>query len=106
MPRGRMDAPFFFEHEMGDARDNLARGFARLLGPAAGAAVAAGETRVEVAAGSGKKIVLEVADMPPRPFGPVALPVTRVCVTLSGYGAGEAETFRADFDRAFQRGGG
>ncbi len=101
-----MDEPFFFEHEMGDARDNLARGFARLLGATAGEAVAQGETRVEIAAGPGKTIVLEVEDLAPRRFGPVALPVTRVRVTFSGYTPGEAETFRADFTRAFQRGGG
>ena len=101
-----MGEPFFFEHDMGDTRDNIARGFAHLLGGAAGEAVAAGETRVEIPAGSGKTIMLEVADMAPRPFGPIPLPVTRVRVTLLGYGAAEAESFRTDFHRAFQRGGG
>lgn len=43
-----MNEPFSFEHEMGDARESLARGFARLLGTEAGAAVARGETRVAI----------------------------------------------------------
>ncbi len=91
---------------MGDTRDGLARGFARLLGPAVGAAVAAGETRVEIAAGAGKTIALEIEERAPRRIASVALPVTRVRMTLSGYAPAEAETFRADFTRVFQRGGG
>lgn len=92
---------------MGDARESLARGFARLLGTEAGAAVARGETRVEVVREGGKTIVLEVEDLAPRRMGGLLmLPVTRVRVTLSGYTPAEAETFKADFHRTFQRGGG
>lgn len=92
---------------MGDARESLARGFARLLGTEAGAAVARGETRVAIAREGGKTIVLEVEDLAPRRMGGLlTLPVTRVRVTLSGYTPAEAETFKADFHRTFQRGGG
>lgn len=101
-----MNESLSFEYEMGDARESLARGFARLLGAEAGAAVAHGETRVAIAREGGKMIVIEVEDLPPRRLGSIVLPAARVRVTLSGYTPAEAETFKADFHRTFQRGGG
>lgn len=102
-----MPESIFFEHEMWEARESLARGFARLLGPAAGTGVAGGETRIAVAREGGKTIVLEVEDLPPRRMGGLlTLPVTRVRVRLSEYTPAEAEAFMADFHRTFQRGGG
>jgi hypothetical protein len=82
----------------------LARGLVRLLGPI-GEGIARGETRLEIVEGD-KRLVLEIADFPARKFGPVALPVVRVKATLSGYAPAEAEAFKRDFERAFQRGGG
>ncbi|MBM3582405.1 MAG: hypothetical protein FJX37_10640 [Alphaproteobacteria bacterium] len=128
-----MAEAFHFEKEMSETRASLARGLVRLLGPC-GAAVAdldragrAGESscedtpsgmtrassdaplpgraRLEIADGT-RRLVLEIADMPPRKFGPIDLPVLRVAATLTGYAPGEAEAFQRDFERTFQRGGG
>jgi hypothetical protein len=99
-----MGEPYRFEKEMSETRESLARGLKRLLG-AKGEGVAGGQTRLEIAEG-GKRLVLEIVDLPPRKFGPVALPALKVTVTLSGYAPAEAEAFRRDFERAFQRGGG
>ena len=93
-----------FEKEMTETRESLARGLVRLLGPI-GEGIARGETRLEIADGD-KRLVLEIADLPPRKFGPVELPALKVTATLVGYGPGEAEAFQRDFERAFQRGGG
>jgi hypothetical protein len=99
-----MTAPFRFEKEMSETREGLARGLTRLLG-AEGAAAADGRARLEIAKGS-KCLVLEIADLPPRKFGPVDLPVLKVTATLTGYAPSEAEALQRDFERAFQRGGG
>jgi hypothetical protein len=98
-----MPAPFRFTKEMSETRANLARGLARLLGREG--AAADGQARLEIAEGT-KRLVLEIEDLPPRKFGPVDLPVLKVTATLTGYAPGEAEAFRRDFERTFQRGGG
>ena len=104
-----MTAPFRFEKEMSETRATLARGLARLVGAKAeGVADAhdrSGRTRLEIADGA-KRLILEIADLPPRKFGPVDLPALKVTATLSGYARSEAEAFKRDFERAFQRGGG
>ena len=99
-----MPEPFRFAKEMTETRESLARGLIRLLG-SVGEGIARGETRLEIAAGA-KRLVLEIADLPSRKFGPVDLPVLMVTATLIGYAPAEAESFVRDFERAFQRGGG
>jgi len=98
-----MTAPFRFAKEMSETRANLARGLARLLGREGVAADS--QARVEIAEGA-KRLVLEIEDLPPRKFGPIDLPVLKVTATLTGYAPDEAEAFRRDFERTFQRGGG
>jgi len=129
-----MAEAFHFEKEMSETRASLARGLVRLPGPRGAAAVddldqpgRAGESscegtpsgvtrassnallpgraRLEITDGT-RRLVLEIADMPPRKFGPIDLPVLRVAATLTGYAPGEAEAFQRDFERTFQRGGG
>ena len=99
-----MTEPFRFEYEMAETRESLARGLVRLLGPR-GESIARGEMQLEIADGA-KRLVLEIADLPPRKFGPVSLPRLRVAATLVGYAREDAEAFKRDFERAFQRGGG
>ncbi len=99
-----MTESFRFEKEMSETRESLARGLKRLFG-SKGEGVAEGQTRLEIAEGS-KRLVLEIADLPPRKFGPVDLPALKVTATLSGYAREDAEAFQRDFERAFQRGGG
>lgn len=104
-----MTAPFRFAKEMSETRANLARGLTRLLGRE-GATIAdalgrPGRARVEIAEGA-KRLVLEIEDLPPRKFGPIDLPVLKVTATLTGHTPDEAEAFRRDFERTFQRGGG
>ncbi len=99
-----MTEPFRFEKEMSESRATLARGLERLLG-AKGAAVADGRSRLDIVDGV-KRLVLEIAVLPPRKFGPVELPVIKVTATLAGYAREDAEAFQRDFERAFQRGGG
>ena len=99
-----MTEPFRFEKEMAETRESLARGLVRLLGPI-GEGIARGETQLEIGEGD-KRLVLEIADLPARKFGPVDLPALKVTATLSGYAPAEAESFVRDFERAFQRGGG
>ncbi|MBM3566751.1 MAG: hypothetical protein FJX42_11645 [Alphaproteobacteria bacterium] len=124
-----MTAPYRFEKEMSETRETFARGLARLLGPegstvadgragesscectptsvtrASNDAPLPGRARLEIADGA-RRIVFEIADMPPRRFGPIDLPVLKVTATLTGYAPDEAEAFRRDFERTFQRGGG
>jgi hypothetical protein len=49
---------------------------------------------------------IAVEPLPPRQFGPVQIPRSRVQLAFRGLGAGERESFLRQFDRAFQRGGG
>ena len=99
-----MSEPIRFEKEMAETRESLARGLMRLLGPR-GESIARGEMQLEIGEGE-KRLVLEIADLPARKFGPVDLPALKVTATLTGYGPGEAEAFKRDFERIFQRGGG
>jgi hypothetical protein len=97
-----MTDPFRFTKEMSETRETFARGLTRLFGDKT---VSADGARLEIADGA-KRLVLEIADLPPRKLGPVDLPVLRVTATLTGYAPSAAEAFRRDFERAFQRGGG
>ena len=99
-----MTEPFRFAKEMSETRESLARGLVRLLGPR-GESIARGEMQLEIVEGD-KRLALEVADLPPRKFGPVELPALMVTATLIGYAPAEAESFVRDFERTFQRGGG
>ncbi|WP_448204013.1 hypothetical protein [Azospirillum sp. sgz302134] len=49
---------------------------------------------------------LHVEPLPPRRFGPVAIPRLRVGFAFRGWDEAERTAFLARFDRAFQRGGG
>jgi hypothetical protein len=100
-----MAEPFRFTKEMSETRATLARGLERLFGAGVADGIVRGESRLAFARGR-KRLVLTVEDLPPRKFGPVDLPVLRVTATLAGYPRAEAEAFRRDFERAFQRGGG
>jgi hypothetical protein len=99
-----MTEPFRFAKEMSETRESFARGLVRLFG-AKGEEIAQGAPRLEIADGD-KRLVLEIAEMPSRKFGPVDLPALHVTATLTGYTREDAEAFRRDFERAFQRGGG
>ena len=60
-----------------------------------------------VAVGAAERgATIAVEPLPPRGFGPVQIPRSRVALTFRGLDAGEREAFLAQFDRAFQRGGG
>jgi len=61
----------------------------------------------EVVVGSADRgATIAVAPLPPRQFGPVQIPRSRVQLAFRGLSASERETFVRQFDRAFQRGGG
>jgi hypothetical protein len=49
---------------------------------------------------------IAVEALPPRQFGPVPIPRSRVVLTFHGMTAAESDAFLRQFDRAFQRGGG
>ncbi len=49
---------------------------------------------------------ITVDPLPPRQFGLVQIPRSRVALAFRGLDAGEQESFLSQFDRAFQRGGG
>lgn len=49
---------------------------------------------------------IAVDPLPPRQFGPVAIPRSRVVLTFRGLNQDERDAFLRQFDRAFQRGGG
>ena len=49
---------------------------------------------------------ISVGPLPPRQFGLVQLPRSRVALAFRGLDPGEQEAFLSQFDRAFQRGGG
>lgn len=49
---------------------------------------------------------LLVEPLPPRSFGPVAIPRLKVAFAFRGWDEAEQRAFLARFDRAFQRGGG
>lgn len=49
---------------------------------------------------------ISVAPLPPRQFGPVQIPRSRVQLAFRGLTAAEQASFLSQFDRAFQRGGG
>ena len=102
--RLRMSEPFRFTKEMAETRASLARGLVRLIG-VAGDNIARGDSRLEIVDGD-KRFVLEIEELPARKFGPVELPVLQVTATLEGYAREDAEAFKRDFERAFQRGGG
>jgi hypothetical protein len=49
---------------------------------------------------------ISVGPLPPRQFGLVQIPRSRVALAFHGLDPGEQEAFLRQFDRAFQRGGG
>ncbi len=53
-----------------------------------------------------RRMEMILADQSERRLGMVVLPVTRIRIELSGYGAEDAALAIAWFDRRFQRGGG
>lgn len=62
-------------------------------------------TTVEVGSAD-RGATIAVEPLPPRGFGPVEIPRSRVALAFRGLNAGEREAFLSQFDRAFQRGGG
>ena len=61
----------------------------------------------EVEVGSAERgVTITVSVLPPRQFGSVQIPRSRVALAFRGLDAGEQDTFLRQFDRAFQRGGG
>ena len=62
---------------------------------------------MRVDAGSPERgATIAVEPLPPRGFGPVQIPRSRVALTFRGLDAAERAAFLSQFDRAFQRGGG
>ena len=49
---------------------------------------------------------ITVGPLPPRQFGPVAIPRSRVVLVFRGLNQDERNAFLRQFERAFQRGGG
>lgn len=78
----------------------------RLLPGAAGALPwVAEDGRVRIGtAEAGVDLLVE--PLPPRGFGPVAIPRLKVGFAFRGWDEAEQRAFLARFDRAFQRGGG
>lgn len=65
-----------------------------------------GDGRATIAAGAGHAI-LRFEALPAETLGGLlALPRARVTIAFAGLGTHEADHFLAEFDRAFQRGGG
>ena len=62
-------------------------------------------TTVEVGSPD-RGVTISVGPLPPRQFGLVQLPRSRVALAFRGLDPGEQEAFLRQFDRAFQRGGG
>ncbi len=62
-----------------------------------------GEIHLQLPTG---RVRLRLGPVTERRLGSLALPQTEVTLELEGVPAAEAEVFLADFDRAFQRGGG
>ena len=62
-------------------------------------------TTVEVGSAD-RGATITVGPLPPRQFGLVQIPRSRVALAFRGLDAGEQEAFLSQFDRAFQRGGG
>ena len=55
----------------------------------------------------GQRIIIDAADLPPRRLSAVlTLPRCHVLFRFEGFDAAAVQTFMANFDRAFQRGGG
>ncbi len=62
-------------------------------------------TTVEVGSPD-RGVTITVDPLPPRQFGLVQIPRSRVVLAFRGLDAGEQDAFLHQFDRAFQRGGG
>lgn len=90
------------EKDMSASMAEIGRSLERLLGPAA---AAFDGRRLTVAEGNGK-IEITVVATGERRIGILALPTVRLRIKLSGIEPAKARAFLADFDRAFQRGGG
>lgn len=78
------------------------RSLTRLFGPDA----AGFDGRRLAVARDGGRVEIAVGEMGERRLGVLALPSVRVRIVLSGLDKRAAAAFLADFDRAFQRGGG
>jgi hypothetical protein len=81
--------------------------FLRLLPTALGRpGLAAAGPVVHIDDGDGRRIEVAIGPEESWQIGGLALPRTRVCLTLVGFPAADAVAFIAHFERRFQRGGG
>lgn len=92
-----------FDKEMGITH----RDFLRLLPRALdGLPYHVAERRITADAGGGRLLEITLSEESRRRVASLAMPVTHVRITLSGFSEDAATAAMARFDRAFQRAGG